>query len=62
MIYMDFTTIVIDDQHFGQDGSFVTGNKSDKLLIQFEYAKSVLKCGARGTWPAGSRSREASKG
>jgi hypothetical protein len=38
MIYINFSAMVVDDENFGIGGTtFVTGGKSDKLLMRFEY-------------------------
>ena len=53
MIYIDFTTVVDNDENFGIDGTFVTGTRSDKLLIRFEH--SMLRC------PGGGANNEISR-
>jgi hypothetical protein len=56
MIYINFSAIVVDDENFGIGGTFVTGGKSDKLLIRFEH--NALRYRSQGE----SRSREDSNG
>jgi hypothetical protein len=56
MIYINFSAVVVDDENFGVGGTFVTGRKSDKLLMRFKH--NALRYGSQG----GSRSREGSNG
>jgi hypothetical protein len=56
MIYINFSAVVVDDENFGVGGTFVTGRKSDKLLIRFEH--KVLRYRSQGE----SHSQEDSNG
>jgi len=35
-IYTNFTTSIVDDKEFRQDGGFVAGHEHNKLFLTFE--------------------------
>jgi hypothetical protein len=43
MIYINFSAMVVDDENFGIGGTFVTGGKSDKLLMRLTQRLEVEK-------------------